>query len=130
MSCTVSLLGFVSASDAVAENVTVAPGSAGESSVNTEKLGRLFTLNGEVVVPVPCLETELQRGLTATESHTHAYQSFSSKNGATSVVVVAARACVPLVTDPETAHCVPPGSHTGAPPAVAVGASPVLQMSK
>jgi len=52
-----------------------------------------------------------------TVSFTKGEESFDIPEDA--VVVVAADACVPLVVEAETAHCVPP-RHVGAPPFVAV----------
>ena len=130
ISRTVSFVGSVSGSEEVAVKVTVAPGSAGELSQNAVKVGLLFTLKGDDVVPVPCRYAELQRGLTATASHTHATQIFSSSNGATSVVVVAAVACAALAVKADTAHCVAPAPHVGAAPALAVGVVEALQISK
>ena len=127
---TVSFVGTTSASDAVVVKVTVAPGRAGESSVNAVKVGRLFTLKGEAVDPDPCVATALHRGLVATASHTHANQSFDSANGATSVVVVAAVEVAPLAVNAETAQRVAPAPHVGTAAELAVGALPLLQMSR
>jgi hypothetical protein len=58
--------------------------------MNTEKLGRWFTANGEAVVPEPCLTVALQRGVVTLSSQIQAYHAFDSAQAAS--VVVAARA--------------------------------------
>jgi hypothetical protein len=126
MSRTVSATSTTSASEEVAVKVTVAPGIAGELSLKNVNEGRLFTLNGDALGAVPCFATELQRGFTATASQIHANHVLLSKNGDTSVVVVAAVEVAPLAVNAETAHRVAPAPQVGTAALFAVGTFPLL----
>jgi hypothetical protein len=130
---TVSAASTTSRSEDDEVNTIVPPGGVGPLLVNVVNSGRRFTLNGEVLVAVvPCDDVVLHRGLTGSSSHTQAYQILDSEKGATSVVVVAARACWPDTVEVDTAHRVPPAQIGGFVPSVevdiwAVGVADVLQ---
>ena len=118
-------------------NIIVPPGFTEPLFEKTENTGLRLTLKGEeFVAAIPCDEVVLHRGLTGSSSQTQPYQIFDSAKGEISVVVVAARACEPLVVEADTAQRVPPPEQIGgAVPrvdvdCVGVGVAALLQIIK